>query len=47
MKPSTTKLSTFFDDIHIPHSEYLTGMSIGPATMGIILSNLQMLIKNN
>lgn len=39
---------SFFDlSKNIPHSEYLTGMSIGPATMGIILSNLKMLIKNN
>jgi len=38
---------SFFDMSNkIPHSEYLTGMSIGPATMGIILSTLQMLIKN-
>ena len=38
---------SFFDmNNKIPHSEYLTGMSIGPATMGIILSTLQMLIKN-
>ena len=37
---------SFFDlSKNIPHSEYLTGMSIGPATMGIILSNLKMLIK--
>ena len=37
---------SFFDQSkNIPHSEYLTGMSIGPATMGIILSNLKMLIK--
>jgi hypothetical protein len=37
---------SFFDmNNKIPHSEYLTGMSIGPATMGIILSTLQMLIK--
>ena len=37
---------SFFDlSKNIPHSEYLTGMSIGPATMGIILSNLNMLIK--
>jgi len=37
---------SFFDlSKNIPHSEYLTGMSIGPATMGIILSNLEMLIK--
>ncbi len=38
---------SFFDmNNKIPHSEYLTGMSIGPATMGIIFSTLQMLIKN-
>lgn len=38
---------SFFDMSNkIPHSEYLTGMSIGPATMGIIFSTLQMLIKN-
>ena len=38
---------SFFDMSNkIPHSEYLTGMSIGPSTMGIILSTLQMLIKN-
>jgi len=38
---------SFFDMSNkIPHSEYLTGMSIGPATMSIILSTLQMLIKN-
>jgi hypothetical protein len=38
---------SFFDMSNkIPHSEYLTGMSIGPATMDIILSTLQMLIKN-
>ena len=38
---------SFFDMSNkIPHSEYLTGMSIGPETMGIILSTLQMLIKN-
>jgi len=37
---------SFFDlSKNIPHSEYLTGMSIGPATMGIILSNLKTLIK--
>ena len=37
---------SFFDSSNkIPHSEYLTGMSIGPATMGIILSNLKVLIK--
>jgi len=37
---------SFFDlSKNIPHSEYLTGMSIGPATMGIILTNLKMLIK--
>jgi len=37
---------SFFDlSKNIPHSEYLTGMSIGTATMGIILSNLNMLIK--
>jgi hypothetical protein len=37
---------SFFDlSKNIPHSEYLTGMSIGPATMCIILSNLKMLIK--
>jgi len=37
---------SFFDlSKNIPHSEYLTGMSIGPATMGIILSNLKMLLK--
>jgi hypothetical protein len=37
---------SFFDlSKNIPHSEYLTGMSIGPATMGIILSNLKALIK--
>lgn len=37
---------SFFDMSNkIPHSEYLTGMSIGPATMGIILSNLKTLIK--
>ena len=39
---------SFFDlSKNIPHSEYLTGMSIGPATMGIILSNLKTIIKNN
>ncbi len=38
---------SFFDMSNkIPHSEYLTGMSIGPATMGIIFSTLQILIKN-
>jgi hypothetical protein len=38
---------SFFDMSNkIPHSEYLTGMSIGPETMGIIFSTLQMLIKN-
>jgi len=38
---------SFFDMSNkILHSEYLTGMSIGPATMGIIFSTLQMLIKN-
>jgi len=37
---------SFFDPSNkIPHSEYLRGMSIGPATMGIILSNLKVLIK--
>ena len=37
---------SFFDlSKNIPHSEYLTGMSIGPDTMGIILSNLKTLIK--
>ena len=37
---------SFFDMRNkIPHSEYLTGMSIGPETMGIIFSTLQMLIK--
>jgi hypothetical protein len=37
---------SFFDMSNkIPHSEYLTGMSIGPETMGIIFSTLQMLIK--
>jgi hypothetical protein len=37
---------SFFDlSKNIPHSEYLTGMSIGPATMGIILSNLKTLIR--
>ena len=36
---------SFFDmSNNIPHSEYLTGMSIGPETMGIILSNLKTLI---
>lgn len=40
VKPSFFDLSN-----KIPHSEYLTGMSIGPATMDIILSTLQMLIK--
>lgn len=40
VKPSFFDLSN-----KIPHSEYLTGMSIGPATMGIILSNLKTLIK--
>ena len=38
---------SFFDQSNkIPHSEYLTGMSIGPETMGIILSTLKNLIKN-
>jgi hypothetical protein len=40
------KPSFFVISNKIPHSEYLTGMSIGPATMGIIFSTLQMLIKN-
>lgn len=39
---------SFFDAGNkIPHSEYLTGMSIGSETMGIILSTLKNLIKNN
>ena len=39
---------SFFDTNNkIPHSEYLTGMSIGSETMGIILSTLTNLIKNN
>ena len=39
---------SFFDaNNKIPHSEYLTGMSIGSETMGIILSTLTNLIKNN
>jgi hypothetical protein len=38
---------SFFDASNkIPHSEYLTGMSIGSETMGIILSTLKNLIKN-
>lgn len=37
---------SFFDvSKNIPHSEYLRGMSIGPATMEIILSNLKTIIK--
>ena len=42
IKPSFFDLSN-----KIPHSEYLTGMSIGSETMGIILSTLKNLIKNN
>mgnify|MGYP000500876640 CR=1 FL=1 len=38
---------SFFDPKNkIPHSEYLTGMSVGPATMGIILDTLKKLSKN-
>jgi len=37
---------SFFDSSNnIPHSKYLTGMSIGPETMGIIFSTLKTLIK--
>jgi hypothetical protein len=41
------KPSFFETNNKIPHSEYLTGMSIGSETMGIILSTLKNLIKNN
>ena len=41
------KPSFFEASNKIPHSEYLTGMSIGSETMGIILSTLKNLIKNN
>ena len=38
---------SFFDPKNkIPHSEYLTGMSVGPATMGIILDTLKELSKH-
>jgi hypothetical protein len=38
---------SFFDPKNnIPHSEYLTGMSIGPETMQIILQTLRELSSN-
>lgn len=38
---------TFFNkENKIPHSEYLTGMSIGPETMGIIMNTLKELFTN-
>lgn len=40
------KPSFFNPENKIPHSEYLTGMSIGPATMGIILDTLKELSKH-
>jgi hypothetical protein len=37
---------SFFDSSkNIPHSKYLTGMSIGPETMEIIYSTLNTLVK--
>jgi hypothetical protein len=40
------KPSFFTKGNKIPHSEYLTGMSIGPDTMKIIMDTLQMLLSN-
>lgn len=40
------KPSFFNPDNKIPHSEYLTGMSIGPQTMDIILQTLKSLSAN-
>jgi hypothetical protein len=40
------KPSFFIKENNIPHSEYLTGMSIGPDTMKIIMETLkELLIK--
>jgi hypothetical protein len=39
------KPSFFESSNHIPHSKYLTGMSIGPETMDIIYSTLNALVK--
>lgn len=36
----------FIKENNIPHSEYLTGMSIGPETMKIIMDTLKMLLSN-
>lgn len=36
----------FIKENNIPHSEYLTGMSIGPDTMKIIMDTLKMLLSN-
>jgi len=40
------KPSFFIKENNIPHSEYLTGMSIGPETMKIIMDTLKMLLSN-
>jgi hypothetical protein len=40
------KPSFFTNGNKIPHSEYLTGMSIGPDTMKIIMDTLQTLLSN-
>lgn len=40
------KPSFFVKEHHIPHSEYLTSMSIGPETMKIIMDQLKLLIQH-
>jgi hypothetical protein len=39
------KPSFFVKKNKIPHSEYLTGMSIGPDTMNIIMETLEELLE--